>query len=132
MAKELNKVMRTGYLGADPELRDTPQDGAVTTFRVASSRAWQSADGAPHEVTEWFRVVAWDALGKICNQYLTKGARVYIEGRLQTRMWQDPQTVQERSRTEVIASDLIMLSQPRDRERSSTHVEHEAAVAPEV
>jgi hypothetical protein len=74
MTKDLNKVMLTGYLGADPELRETPQSGAVTTFRVASSRAWQSIDGASHEETEWFRVVAWDALGQICNRYLTKGA----------------------------------------------------------
>jgi single-strand DNA-binding protein len=127
MAKDLNKVMLTGYRGADPEMRDTPQSGAVTTFRVASGRAWQSADGASHEETEWFRIVAWDALGQICNQYLTKGARVYIEGRLQTRTWQDTQTGQDRSRTEVIASDLIMLSQPRDRKSESNHVEHEAA-----
>ena len=127
MAKDLNKVMLTGYLGADPEMRETPQGGAVTTFRVASSRGWQSADGASHEETEWFRIVAWDALGQICNRYLTKGARVYIEGRLQTRTWQDTQTGQDRSRTEVIASDLIMLSQPRDRESESNHVEHEAA-----
>jgi single-strand DNA-binding protein len=59
--------MRTGYLGVDPELRETPQGGAVTTFRVASGRAWQSAAGASHEETEWFRIVAWDALGKIGN-----------------------------------------------------------------
>jgi len=132
MAKDLNKVMLTGYLGADPELRETPQSGAVTTFRVASGRAWQSADGASHEETEWFRIVAWDALGQICNQYLTKGARVYIEGRRGARTWQDTQTGQDRSRTEVIASDLIMLSQPRDRESESNHMEHEAATAPEA
>ncbi len=123
MAKDLNNVMLTGYLGADPEKRETPQGGAVTTFRVASSHAWQSADGTSHKETEWFRVIASDALGKICNHYLTKGARVYIEGRLQTRSWQDTQTGQDRYRTEVIASDLLLLSQSRARERASNQGE---------
>ena len=80
MAKDLNKVMLTGYLGADPEMRYTPQGSAVTTFRVASGRTWKSADGTQHDDTEWFRIVAWDKLGEICNQYLTKGRQIYIEG----------------------------------------------------
>ncbi|HEU5103570.1 MAG TPA: single-stranded DNA-binding protein [Roseiflexaceae bacterium] len=114
MAKDLNKVMLTGYLGADPEMRYTAQGSAVTTFRVASSRRWKSADGADHDDTEWFRVVAWDKLGEICNQYLTKGTRVYVEGRLQTRKWQD-QTGADRYSTEVIANDMIILSSRQDR-----------------
>lgn len=114
MAKDLNKVMLTGYLGADPEMRFTPQGSAVTTFRVASGRAWKSADGTQHDDTEWFRVVAWDKLGEICNQYLTKGTRVYIEGRLQTRKWQDKDG-QDRYTTEVIAQDMIILSSRTDR-----------------
>ena len=115
MAKDLNKVMLTGYLGADPEMRYTSQGSAVTTFRVASGRTWKSADGTQHDDTEWFRVVAWDKLGEICNQYLTKGARVYVEGRLQTRKWQDKEG-QDRYTTEVIASDMIMLSNRQDRQ----------------
>jgi single-strand DNA-binding protein len=114
MAKDLNKVMLTGYLGADPEMRYTPQGSAVTQFRVASSRRWKSADGVDHDDTEWFRVVAWDKLGEICNQYLTKGTRVYVEGRLQTRKWQDKEG-QDRYTTEVIASDMIILSSRQDR-----------------
>ena len=114
MAKDLNKVMLTGYLGADPEMRYTAQGSAVTTFRVASGRRWKSADGTDHDDTEWFRVVAWEKLGEICNQYLTKGTRVYIEGRLQTRKWQD-QNGQDRYTTEVIAQDMIMLSNRNDR-----------------
>src|SRR5919206_863062 len=114
MAKDLNKVMLTGYLGADPEMRYTPQGSAVTTFRVASGRSWKSADGTPHEETEWFRVVAWDKLGEICNQYLTKGTRVYVEGRLQTRKWQD-QNGMGRYSTEGIANDMIILSSKQDR-----------------
>src|SRR5262245_40185360 len=117
MAKDLNKVMLTGYLGADPEMRYTPQGSAVTQFRVASGRTWKSADGVQHDDTEWFRVVAWDKLGEICNQYLTKGTRVYVEGRLQTRKWQDKEG-QDRYTTEVIASDMIILSSKQDRSSS--------------
>lgn len=124
MAKDLNKVMLTGYLGADPEMRYTnPRAGggdgsAVTTFRVASGRTWKSADGTQHDDTEWFRVVAWERLAEICNQYLTKGTRVYIEGRLQTRKWQD-QNGQDRYTTEVIAQDMIILSSRGERQTMS-------------
>ena len=113
MAKELNKVQLTGRLGADPEMRFTPQGHAVTTFRVASNRSWRSSDGEAHEDTEWFRVVAWNKLAEICSQFLVKGARVYVEGRLQTRQWQD-QEGQPRYSTEVIANDMIMLDTRRD------------------
>ena len=113
MSKDLNKVQMTGRLGADPEMRFTPQGHAVTTFRVASNRSWRSAEGEAHEDTEWFRVVAWNKLAEICNRWLSKGSRVYVEGRLQTRQWQD-QEGQTRSSTEVIASDMIILSGRRD------------------
>jgi len=113
MARDLNKVMITGRLGADPEMRFTPQGSPVTTFRVASGRSWRSADGTAHDDTEWFRVVAWEKLAEICNQYLTKGTRVYVEGRLQTRKYQD-RDGQERYSTEVIANDMIILSSRRD------------------
>ncbi len=109
MAKDLNKVQLTGHLGADPEMRYTAQGSAVTTFRVASNRVWKDRDGNQHEDTEWFRIVAWDRLAEICNQYLTKGTRVYVEGRLQTRKWTD-QEGQDRYTTEVIAQDMIILS----------------------
>jgi|GEM_PF-151866 len=112
MARDLNKVMLTGYLGADPEMRFTPQGSPVTTFRVASGRSWRSADGTQHDDTEWFRVVAWEKLAEICNQYLTKGTRVYVEGRLQTRKYTD-RDGQERYSTEVIATDMIILSSKR-------------------
>jgi single-strand DNA-binding protein len=114
MAKDLNKVMLTGHLGADPEMRYTPQGSAVTTFRVASGRTWKSSDGTQHDDTEWFRCVAWDKLAEICNQYLTKGTRVYVEGRLQTRKWTG-QDGQERYTTEVIAQDMIILSPKGER-----------------
>lgn len=113
MAKDLNKVQFTGRLGADPEMRNTPQGHAVTTFRVASNRSWRSADGEAHEDTEWFRVVAWNKLAEICHQWLIKGSRVYIEGRMQTRQWQD-QEGQSRSLTEIITNDIIILDSRRD------------------
>ncbi|MEM8532577.1 MAG: single-stranded DNA-binding protein [Chloroflexota bacterium] len=118
MARDLNKVMLIGYLGADPEMRYTTQGSAVTSFRVASSRSWKSSDGVQHDDTEWFRIVAWDKLGEICNQYLTKGTRVYVEGRLQTRKWQD-RDGQERYTTEVVANDMIILSSKQERLSSS-------------
>jgi single-strand DNA-binding protein len=130
MAKDLNKVMLTGHLGADPEMRYTPQGSAVTTFRVASGRSWKSSDGTQHDDTEWFRVVAWDKLGEICNQYLTKGTRVYVEGRLQTRKWQD-QNGNDRYSTEVIANDMIILSSKQDRP-SSTVPEYDAPAEEEA
>jgi single-strand DNA-binding protein len=124
MSKDLNKVQLTGRLGADPEMRFTPQGHAVTTFRVASNRSWRTAEGESHEDTEWFRVVAWNKLAEICNQWLSKGSRVYVEGRMQTRQWQD-QDGQSRSMSEIIASDMIIL----DTRRDSAHAPHDDAVA---
>jgi single-strand DNA-binding protein len=113
MARDLNKVQMTGRLGADPEMRYTAQGHAVTTFRAASNRSWRTAEGEAHEDTEWFRVVAWNKLAEICNQWLSKGSRVYVEGRMQTRQWQD-QEGQTRYQTEVIAIDIIILDSRRD------------------
>jgi single-strand DNA-binding protein len=113
MARDLNKVQMTGRLGADPEMRYTPQGHAVTTFRAASNRSWRTAEGEAHEDTEWFRVVAWNKLAEICNQWLSKGSRVYVEGRMQTRQWQD-QEGQMRNQTEIIAIDIIILDTRRD------------------
>jgi single-strand DNA-binding protein len=115
MARDLNKVQFTGHLGGDPEMRYTPTGAAVTNFRVASNRAWKDRDGNPHEDTEWFRVVAWDKLAEICNNYLAKGTRVYIEGRLQTRKYTDRDGI-ERYLSEVIAQDMIILSSRGDRQ----------------
>jgi single-strand DNA-binding protein len=94
-------------------MRYTPQGHAVTTFRAASNRSWRTADGEAHEDTEWFRVVAWNKLAEICNQWLSKGSRVYVEGRMQTRQWQD-QEGQTRYQTEIIAIDIIILDSRRD------------------
>src|SRR4029078_12083878 len=132
MVKELNKVQMTGRLGADPEMRFTPQGHAVTTFRVASNRTWRSADGETAEEAQWFPVAACNKLAEVCNQYLAKGSRVYVEGRLQTRQWLD-QAGQTRASTEVIASDMIMLDSRRETEpraSDSATVPAAAAVPP--
>jgi single-strand DNA-binding protein len=115
MAKDLNKVMIIGRLGKDPEMRYTPGGSPVTTFSVAAGRQWKDGNGDAREETEWFNVVTWNKLAEICNEHLRKASRVYIEGRLQTRQWQDADG-QTRYRAEVIASDMIMLDgrTPRD------------------
>lgn len=114
MSKDLNKVQLTGRLGKDPETKYTAQGNAVTQFTVASNRSWRTAEGDQRDDTEWFSVVAWNKLGEICAQYLRKGSRVYIEGRLQTRSWDDQESGQKRYKTEVIANDMIMLDSKRD------------------
>ena len=104
----LNKVMIIGNLGKDPEMRFTANGSAVTNFSVAVSRQYSGSDGERREETEWFSVVAWNKLAEQCNQYLQKGRKVYVEGRLQTRSW-DGQDGQKRYRTEVIASEVQFL-----------------------
>jgi len=110
MRKDLNKVQLTGRLGADPEIKHTePHGKLVVRFSVASNRPWKEQEGVAHEDVEWFRVVAWEKLGEICGDYLRKGARVFIEGRLQTSTWEDSASGQTRTRVEVIATDMLML-----------------------
>ena len=105
MAGSLNKVMIIGSVGRDPEGRYTPAGTPVTTFSVATNR--RSKEGG--EETEWFSVVAWEKLAETCNTYLTKGQKVYVEGRLQTRTWDDKEGV-KKFKTEVIASTVLFLS----------------------
>ena len=104
----LNKVMIIGNLGKDPEMRYTANGSAVTNFNVAVSRQYSATDGERREETEWFTVVAWNKLAEQCNQFLQKGRKVYVEGRLQTRSW-DGQDGQKRYRTEVVASEVQFL-----------------------
>ncbi len=108
MSRGLNKVMIIGHLGREPEMRYTPSGRPVTTFSVATSRSWNTSDGERRTHTEWFNVVAWGSLAEICNQYLNKGQQVYIEGRLQTRRWDDDNG-NRRSIVEVVAKEMIML-----------------------
>lgn len=109
MNKGLNKVMVIGWLDGDPEIRRTPSGRPVASFSVATSRSWVSAEGERHQETEWFNVVAWGSLAEICHKHLTKGQQVYIEGRLQTRSWEDGDG-RKHFRTEVVAHEMIALS----------------------
>ncbi len=108
MTRDLNKVMLIGHLGRDPDMRYTPSGQPVTSFSLAASRSWVTANGDRREATEWFNVVTWRNLAEICKQHLTKNSRVYIEGRLQTRSWEDGNG-QRHYRTEVVADEMIML-----------------------
>jgi single-strand DNA-binding protein len=113
MSRGLNKVMIIGHLGKDPEMRYTPSGRSVTTFSVATSRAWNTSDGEKHSETEWFNVVTWGSLAEICKQYLVKGQQVYIEGRLQTRHWEDKDKVKH-STVEIVASEMMILGDRRE------------------
>ena len=115
----VNKVILVGRLGQDPELRYTPDGAAVANFSIATSIEWKDRDsGGKKEKTEWHRIVAWRRLGELCGEYLAKGRQVYIEGRLQTRDWQD-RDGNKRYTTEIVATDIQFLgsrdsSGPRD------------------
>jgi single-strand DNA-binding protein len=114
----LNKVMIIGNLGREPEMRYTPSGRPVTTFTVATSRSWNTADGERHTDTEWFNVVTWGNLAEICKQYLTKGQQVYIEGRLQTRRWEDKEGVKHVT-VEIVATEMMMLGERREANHGS-------------
>ncbi len=104
----LNKVMIIGNIGTDPEMRYTPNGNPVTSFRMATNRAYTTSDGERHEETEWFTIVAWNQLAEQCNQYLAKGRRAYVEGRLRSRTWES-QDGQTRYRIEIIANRVLFL-----------------------
>lgn len=118
MSRGLNKVMVIGHLGRDPEMRYTPSGRPVTTFTIAVSRSWNTADGERRSETEWFNIVAWGNLAEICKQYLHKGQQVYIEGRLQTRQWEDKEG-QKHKNVEVVANEMMMLGDRRDNNKKS-------------
>ena len=116
--------MIIGNLGREPEMRYTPSGRPVTTFSVATSRTWNTSEGEKHIETEWFNVVAWSNLAEICKQYLTKGQQVYIEGRLQTRHWDD-QEGNKHTSVEIVANEMIILGERR--EASETAAEPDLA-----
>ncbi len=109
----LNKAMIIGNLGRDPEMRYTPDGTPVATFSVATTETWTGKDGQKESRTEWHRVVAWRGLAEICGEYLKKGKQVYIEGKIQTKEWQD-RDGNKRYTTEIVARDMVMLGSPRD------------------
>lgn len=113
-SRSLNKVMLIGNLTRDPELRYTPQGSAVCSFGLATNRSWMPSEGGERrEETEFHRIVAWNKLAELCSQLLTKGRKVYIEGRLQTRSWETPEG-EKRQSTEIVAEDMVLLDSRRD------------------
>ena len=110
----VNKVILIGRLGADPELRYTGSGKAVCNFNVATSRSWDGADGNREERTDWHKIVAWGKQGENCREYLVKGQQVYLEGRLETRSWED-RDGNKRYTTEVVARSVLFLAKPAPR-----------------
>lgn len=108
--KSLNRVQLIGNLGKDPEIKYTPSGTAVAKLTIATNERFKDKGGEWQDRTEWHNVVLWQRLAEIAGEYLKKGGKVYIEGRLQTRSWDDKQTGQKKYMTEVVASDLILLS----------------------
>ncbi|MCH6569203.1 MAG: single-stranded DNA-binding protein [Acidobacteria bacterium] len=105
----VNRVILVGHLGGDPEMRYTSSGTPVTNFSLATNERWNNQDGERQERTEWHKIVTWSKLAEISNQYLTKGQLVFIEGRIQTREWDDKDGNKRRT-TEIIASDMRMMS----------------------
>jgi len=108
-AKSLNRVQLIGNLGKDPEIKYTPQGTAVAKITIATNERFKDKSGEWQDRTEWHNVVLWQRLAEIAGEYLKKGGKVYIEGRLQTRSWDDKTSGQKKYMTEVVASDLILL-----------------------
>jgi single-strand DNA-binding protein len=118
MSRGLNKVLIIGRVGRDPEMRYTPSGRPVTTFSLSTSRSWNTSDGSRKTETEWFNVVAWSNLAEICKQHLSKDRLIYIEGRLQTRHWED-QDGNKHTSTEIVANEMILLDERRETNHAS-------------
>lgn len=109
----LNKVLLIGNLTRDPELRYTPSGAAVCSFGIATNRYYVASDGTKKEETEFIKIVAWNKLAELCSQLLTRGRKVYVEGRMQTRSWETPDGVAKQT-TEVVIDDMRILDSRRD------------------
>lgn len=110
MAKSLNKAMLIGNVGKDPEVKFLPSGSAVANFTLATSERFKDKSGEFQERTEWHNLVAYQRLAEIIRDYVKKGSKVYVEGRIQTRSWDDQQSGQKRYRTEIVVNDLVLLS----------------------
>lgn len=140
MARGVNKVILIGNLGREPEVRYTPSGMAVANLAIATSESWKDKQsGEQVERTEWHRVVMYQRLAEIAGEYLRKGSKIYIEGRLQTRKWQDKNTGQDRYSTEIIANEMQMLdskggsasdSMPSERAAATNNAPATAEAAP--
>lgn len=120
----VNKVIVLGRLGADPEVKNVSANQTVARLSVATSENWTDREGQKQERTEWHRVVVWGKLADLCGKYLTKGRQVYIEGRLQTRSWEDPQG-QKKYTTEIVANTVQFLGGPNETARDTQTTSNE-------
>ncbi|MFH1186954.1 MAG: single-stranded DNA-binding protein [Candidatus Levyibacteriota bacterium] len=124
MARSLNRVQLIGNLTRDPELRYTPSGTAVCSFSIATNRAWTTDAGEKHEEADFHRIVAWNKLAELCSQFLTKGRKTYVEGRLSTRSY-NAQDGTAKSITEIVISDMILLDSRRPEQSQDQESEQE-------
>ncbi len=110
MAKSVNKVILIGNLGKDPEVKYTPNGTPVAKFSLATNERYKDKDGNWQDRTEWHNIVAWQRTAEIVGEYVKKGSKVYIEGRLRTDSWDDKNTGEKKYRTEIVVNDLVLLS----------------------
>ncbi len=115
----INKAILVGRLGADPEVRYTPDGAMVTNFRIATDEQWKDKNGEKVQKTEWHKIVTFGKLAEICGKYLVKGKLVYLEGRIQTRAWEDKEAVKHYT-TEIVASNMQMLDSKGQRSADSS------------
>lgn len=130
MAKDINKVQLMGNIGRDPEMRFLPNGTPVTTMSLATNRQWKDDEGKEQGDTQWHNLVFWNRLAEIAYQYVEKGARLMVEGRLQTRSWEDRETGERRYKTEIVVSDMWMLGSRSSGAGSREDAPEEPASAP--
>lgn len=129
MARSVNKAILIGHLGKDPEVRYTGSGVAVATFSMATSESWRDPEGNTQERTEWHNIVAWRKLAEICGEYLKKGAKVYVEGRLQYRTYDDKNGV-KRYVTEIVMDEMVMLDSKNREGTTASSVDKSSALPP--
>jgi single-strand DNA-binding protein len=125
MARSLNRVQLIGNLTRDPELRYTPSGTAVCSFSIATNRSWTTDTGEKKEEVDFHRIVAWNKLAELCSQFLVKGRKVYVEGRLQTRSWAAQDGTQKQT-TEIIINDMILIGFQKNRRKEVVAAEEPA------
>ena len=118
MARSINKVILVGNVGRDPELKYTPNNVPVASFSIATNERFKDRDGNWQDRAEWHNVIAWQRTAEIASEYLKKGSKVYVEGKLQTRSWDYKQTGEKKYRTEVIVTDMVLLGGERDQQQT--------------
>ena len=125
MPKSVNKVILVGNVGKDPEVKYAPSGVALAKFSLATNERFKDKSGEWQDRTEWHNVVAWQRLAEIIGEYVHKGDKLYIEGKLQTSSWEDRQSGEKRFRTEIVARDIVLLGTPDAHEHGTRHVDEE-------